>query len=170
VLVFTDGIDNASWLSASQLLAAVRRLGIVVHVVELTAAYRRTSFLDELASAAMMHLDLVLSERETTDDRIALHLSLALDITNRLGDINGAPRFRREAIGSIQEHLYELWSATSSRDLKGAFTRAIDEMRGRYLVTFYPQGVQREGWHELKVTVKARGEVKARPGYYVEKS
>jgi Ca-activated chloride channel family protein len=113
VLLFTDGIDNASWLSTAQLLADVRRLGIVVHVVEL--AVYRNSFLADLSDAA----------------------------------------------GG------RLWSATSSRDLKAAFTRAIDEMRARYLVTFYPQDVAREGWHELKVTVKVRGEVRARPGYYV---
>jgi VWFA-related protein len=59
------------------------------------------------------------------------------------------------------------WSATSSRDLRELFTRAIDEMRARYLVTFYPDGPRRPGWHELKIGVKGRGDVKARPGYYL---
>src|SRR5262249_61549049 len=59
------------------------------------------------------------------------------------------------------------WSATSSRDLRELFTRAIDEVRARYLVTFYPEGQRRPGWHELKIGVKGRVDVKARPGYYL---
>ena len=59
-----------------------------------------------------------------------------------------------------------IWSATSSRDLQRLFTRALDEMRARYLLTFTPTGVAKGGWHTLKVTLKnARGEVTARPGY-----
>jgi VWFA-related protein len=124
VLVFTDGVDNASWLSRSQILAGARRAGVVIHAVELSSREphvqpRRgtpppTPFLEALVDAA------------------------------------GGRR----------------WSATSSRDLRELFARAIDEMRARYLVTFYPEGVSREGWHELKVSVKARGEVTARPGYF----
>jgi VWFA-related protein len=62
------------------------------------------------------------------------------------------------------------WSATSERDLKGLFTQTLTEMRNRYLLTFTPSTPVREGWHDLKVTLKnARGDVLARPGYYVEK-
>ena len=60
------------------------------------------------------------------------------------------------------------WSASSSKDLQNLFTRALDEMRARYLLTFTPQGVAREGWHDLRVTLKnARGDVTARPAYFV---
>jgi hypothetical protein len=41
-------------------------------------------------------------------------------------------------------------------------------MRARYLLTFAPRGVSRDGWHDLKVTLKnARGDVTARPAYFV---
>lgn len=33
MLVFTDGVDNASWLSDEEVLEAVRRAGIVIHAV-----------------------------------------------------------------------------------------------------------------------------------------
>src|SRR6185503_13951161 len=86
VLVFSDGVDTASWLTASALLEAVRRAGVVVHSVELGAPVflsRRTvpvpSFLTAVAEAA----------------------------------------------GG------RAWSATSSRELRGLFTHAIDEMRAR---------------------------------------
>jgi len=58
-------------------------------------------------------------------------------------------------------------SATSPRDLRELFTRAISELRARYLLTFFPEGPQTSGWHELKVTVNRGGDVTTRPGYFV---
>lgn len=61
-----------------------------------------------------------------------------------------------------------VWSAKSPRDLKALFTQALEEMRARYLLTYSPKGVPQDGWHELKVSLKnARGDVTARPGYFV---
>jgi Ca-activated chloride channel homolog len=60
------------------------------------------------------------------------------------------------------------WSAQSSRDLRALFATALDELRSRYLLTYSPQGVAREGWHDVKVRLKGtRGDVTARPGYFV---
>ena len=60
------------------------------------------------------------------------------------------------------------WQAMASADLQPLFMRALAEMRARYLLTYYPRGVVREGWHDLKVTLKhARGDVTVRPGYFV---
>ena len=60
------------------------------------------------------------------------------------------------------------WSASSSRDLRELFARVLEELRSRYLLTYSPTGVAREGWHDVKVTLKgARGDVIARPGYFV---
>jgi VWFA-related protein len=61
-----------------------------------------------------------------------------------------------------------VWSAKSSRDLKALFTQALEEMRARYLLTYSAKGVPQDGWHTLKVSLKnARGDVTARPGYFV---
>jgi len=58
------------------------------------------------------------------------------------------------------------WSATSNRQLRELFTRALDEMRARYLLTYTPRGVDTPGWHSVKVSLKnSRGEITARPGY-----
>ncbi len=60
------------------------------------------------------------------------------------------------------------WSAESSRDLRELFGRVLNELRARYLLTYYPSGVTRAGWHDVKVSVKnARGDVTARPGYFI---
>lgn len=59
------------------------------------------------------------------------------------------------------------WSATSDRQLQELFTRALDEMRARYLLTYTPTNTGRPGWHELKVKVKSGGDVTARRGYFV---
>lgn len=112
LLVFTDGKDTASWLSAEAVLDSARRVGIVIHVVRVAS----DSFLDDLAQAA----------------------------------------------GG------RTWSATSDRQLRELFTRALEEMRARYLITYTPHGVQKPGWHTLKVKLKTgNAEVTARPGYFV---
>jgi Ca-activated chloride channel family protein len=60
------------------------------------------------------------------------------------------------------------WTAQSSRDLRDLFGKVLNELRSRYLLAYTPTGVAREGWHDVKVTLKgARGDVTARPGYFV---
>ena len=121
VLVFSDGHDNTSWLSAAQLLEATRRSRTLLHVVELVGGSTGSFF----------------SPSEV------------------LGDLASAGGGRR-------------WTAQSSRDLRDLFGKVLNELRSRYLLTYTPKGVAREGWHDVKVTLKgARGDVTARPGYFV---
>ena len=115
MLVFSDGRDTASWLRSAQTQAAVRRSGMLVHVVELRTEAGATNFAREVAKA-------------------------------------GGGR---------------AWSATSAGALRELFGQVLDELRARYLITYYPSGVSREGWHEVKVTLKnTHGDVTARPGYF----
>jgi VWFA-related protein len=103
-LVFSDGRDTASWLSKANLTEAIRRSGVVTHIVELA--------LPVLPNTARRGLSMVL--------------------------------------------------------LRELFARVLEELRSRYLLTYFPAGVVREGWHDVKVSLKgARGEVIARPGYFV---
>lgn len=47
-----------------------------------------------------------------------------------------------------------------------ALLQVLQEFRQRYVISYTPQGVSRDGWHTLKVRVKSRGAaVRARPGY-----
>ena len=115
MIVFSDGVDTASWLRSGQAQEAVRRSGILVHVVELRPEAGATNFARELAKA-------------------------------------GGGR---------------AWSATSAGALRELFEKVLEDLRAGYLITYYPSGVSRYGWHNVKITLKdARGEVTARPGYF----
>ncbi|HEX3702863.1 MAG TPA: VWA domain-containing protein [Vicinamibacterales bacterium] len=118
IIVCTDGLDTASWLSGDDAVQAARRADVVVHVIDPSGspAYGLAKHIDTVAQVSGGHT----------------------------------------------------WPATSERDLKELFTATLTEMRDRYLLTFSPQTPAREGWHDLKVTLKnAHGDVLARPGYYV---
>jgi VWFA-related protein len=50
----------------------------------------------------------------------------------------------------------------------GAFAGLLERARSRYLITYYPTGGDRPGWHDVKVTVRSgKGTVTARRGYLV---
>lgn len=115
MIVFSDGFDTASWLMSGQAQGAVRRSGMLVHVVELRPETGATNFAREVAKA-------------------------------------GGGR---------------AWSATSAGALRELFERVLEELRARYLITYYPSGVSRDGWHDVQVSLKGvRGDVTARPGYF----
>ena len=54
----------------------------------------------------------------------------------------------------------------STKDLSSTFVKILDEFRQRYLISYSPSGVAKDGWHRLDVRVKNRRvNVKARTGY-----
>jgi VWFA-related protein len=117
LLVFTDGVDNASWLSEEAVIDSARRAAVVIHVVRVSGREESSSnLLEELTDAA----------------------------------------------GG------RIWSAASEDDLERLFTRALAEMRARYVLTFTPARPVRPGWHDLKVRLRSGGgEITARRGYFV---
>ena len=61
----------------------------------------------------------------------------------------------------------QLFTEPKSDRLAGRFSAILDEFRQRYLLTYTPQGVGRDGWHRIEVRVKGRrAKVQARPGYF----
>ena len=111
LMVFSDGVDTGSWLTASRVLDSARRSDVVVYAV---AAESRPDFLDDITSL--------------TGGRII--------------------EIKRDS------------------NIAAAFRSILDEFRHRYLITYQPRGVPREGWHKLEVRVNRRGAtVRARPGY-----
>jgi len=117
MILFTDGVDNASWLSDESVIDSARRAGTVIQVVGVPSR--------EFSSA---------------------------NLVQRLTQATGG----------------RVWSASSSSDLDYLFTKAVNDMRARYLLTFTPRGAARPGWHQLQVKLRdGRADVIARPGYFV---
>ena len=112
LMVFSDGLDTASWLNPNRVLDMGRRSDVVVYPIASKSA--RPEFLDQLA------------------------------------DLTGG---RLHEVGRDD-------------DLSATFRAILDEFRYRYLVTYTPKNVPKDGWHKLEVKVNRAGaRVKARPGY-----
>jgi VWFA-related protein len=129
IVVFTDGVDNISWLSAAEVVEAARRSDAIVHTVVVGSP--RAAWPGSW------------SRRETVGpaDNPLLH---------DLGVETGG----------------QVWSA-GWPELAGAFRAVLDDLRSRYLLTYYPSNVANTGWHTLEVRVKRSGiKVTARSGYY----
>ena len=93
-LVFSDGVDNASWLSEEAVLESARRAGVVIHAIRVAGQEQPESlFVEQLT--------------ETAGGRV--------------------------------------WSARSDAELQRLFTTALDEMRGRYLLSFSSKRLVRPG-------------------------
>jgi Ca-activated chloride channel homolog len=112
LMVFSDGLDTASFIDPDRVLDIARRSDVVVYPITTTGA--RPDFLEELAS------------------------------------LTGGRLHEVEATG----------------DLSATFRAILDEFRHRYLITYAPKNVPKDGWHKLEVKVNRSGaRVKARPGY-----
>jgi len=112
LMVFSDGLDTASFVGEDRALDIGKRSDIVAYPIATKGA--RPKFLEDLADATGGQLHEV--------DRRA--------------------------------------------DLSPTFKAILDEFRQRYLVTYTPRGVAKDGWHTLEVRVNRPGtRVKARPGY-----
>jgi VWFA-related protein len=62
-------------------------------------------------------------------------------------------------------------TSSSSNELAAAFVGVVEEFRRRYLLSYTPRGVSKDGWHKLRVRVRDRDHaVKARPGYLAGQS
>jgi VWFA-related protein len=113
VIVFSDGVDTSSWLSAEAVLDAAKRSDAVVYAVS-TRSRLKPEFLRDVTSLT----------------------------GGRLFEIE-----RTSALGAI-------------------FVSVLEEFRRRYLISFTPHGVEKNGWHRLEVRLKGRrANIKARPGY-----
>ncbi len=139
VLVFSDGEDTASWMAGTSSLEIARRTDAVVYGVELR------------------------NETQWSPGyRVDFHSGLQ----------TGIPNVRKPLL--MERFLHALASDTGGQVLNAArsdqlrdrFVRIITEFRTRYLITYTPHGVEKNGWHPLQVTLKNRkGRVVARRGY-----
>ncbi len=113
LLIFSDGLDTASWLRADRVLESAKRSDIVAYGVS-ARGLEESKFLEDLT------------------------------------ELTGGATLKIE----------------STKDLSATFLKILDEFRQRYLISYSPTGVPRDGWHRLDVRVKNRRlTIKARAGY-----
>jgi VWFA-related protein len=75
----------------------------------------------------------------------------------------GKADFLRELTSFSGGRLFEM---EKTANLSATFVGILEEFRQRYLVSYTPRGVSRDGWHRLEVRLKGRrATIKARPGY-----
>ncbi len=139
VIVFSDGLDNASWLTAEAVERTARRSGAVVYGVAVAARIR----------ADVMWLP---GNRRP----MAIY-------TGRPEYLPGQTAFL-DAIASTTGG--RVLRADTTENLPKAFDEILREFRTRYVLAYSPHGVESTGWHTIDVRVKGRrAEVKARKGY-----
>jgi Ca-activated chloride channel family protein len=113
VIVFSDGLDTSSWLTADAVLDTAKRADAVAYAVSVKAAVK--------------------------------------------------PEFLRDLTSFTGGRLFEV---EKTANLRAIFLSVLEEFRQRYLVSYTPRGVAKDGWHKLDVRLKnRRATIKARPGY-----
>jgi VWFA-related protein len=113
LIVFSDGVDTASWLTDERITEMAKRSNAVIYAV-CVPSITRPELLGELTSLT----------------------------GGRLREIE------------------------KTQNLPQVFLSILEEFRQRYLLSYTPRGVSKNGWHRLDVRVKGRRvAVKARPGY-----
>ena len=130
LLLFTDGRDTVSWLSAADVLVAARASEASIYAVNTSPVRRVPPLPPTWASVAA-----------SSDDEFLR-------------------RITRDTGG-------QLLHAESASEVQARFTEALTEIGARYLLTYEPRGVAREGWHRVQVRLRRkRGTVTVRPGYF----
>ncbi|MEO8360018.1 MAG: VWA domain-containing protein [Vicinamibacteria bacterium] len=142
IVLFTDGVDNLSWLDGGQVRLLAEKSNAVIHVVSLQPAPRAT----------------VQAPRDDLKWRIyPAENTLALEFENAW-----MLRQIAEATGG------HYWEAESLDRLKAAFAQIAETMGKRYVLRYSPEGTTRPGWHKIELKLKGKkGDVRTRTGYWV---
>jgi VWFA-related protein len=156
VVVFSDGDDRLSWLSAEKVIGIARESDATVYAVDTqeVAAFRDAPRRREASN-------------QVNDDRAGFLASGGR--APNLGEAQAPtedrpPTFLELVAGETGGQVFKAGSA----DISGAFQRVLSDLKSRYVLRFAPQGVPRAGWHELKVRLKTgKGELRVRRGYMI---
>jgi Ca-activated chloride channel family protein len=156
--------------------ALTSRAGLVQAAIDNAEPTGETSLVDA-SFAGMMVAEadagrgLVMVFSDGRDTSSWLRPEAVIDVAKRCdavvyGVASGLAR-RSEFLGELADQTGgRLFAIESTKGLSDVFLEVLGEFRQRYLVSYSPAGVSREGWHELAVRVKGRkAAVRARPGY-----
>ena len=141
ILIFSDGVDTSSWLTAPAVIQAAKRADAVIYAVAIAEERQRLSY----GPSARSGLTEVQSARETVKEAGTF-------LENLTEETGGRVLF-----------------ASASSSLRETFTKTLAEFHERYVLSYTPTGVSAIGWHRLEVKLKGTsGKVTARRGYFAE--
>lgn len=144
-------LDNARPFGATSLLDACFS-GIILGESD-TGRALVIVFSDGLDTTSWLSPDEVLDTAKRSDAVVYAFSVANAPKTTFLRDLTAATGGALSEIGS-------------TKDLSARFLKVLEEFRQRYLISYTPRGVSKNGWHRLEVHVKNKGAtVKARPGY-----
>ena len=110
-------------------------------------------FSDGVDTSSWLRADTVLDTAKRADVVV-----YGVSVVSRL-----KPAFLRDITSFTGGRLFEI---ERTANLAATFLGILDEFRHRYLVSYTPTGVAKDGWHKLDVRLKnRRATIKARPGY-----
>lgn len=163
IIAMTNGIDAISALDAATVRELARRSTATLYIEQVDIA---------LGPTPPDRPPLYLGSRERREiDRCAV-ASLCTE-TRPFWRPYDDEQFDvlKEAAQATGGDLY-LPGVFINRNASAVFEKAFQDYRRSYLLRFTPQGVTREGWHDVTVTIPAYPEVeiKARRGYAVDAS
>jgi len=152
LLVFTDGADTSSWLTANEVLSIAEQTRLTVYGVSVTAGRYMTIV---TATRNIRTVDLDGEMDKIPPARLRERL---------LWDPFGFRSLFLRVI--VNDTGGELLRTTAGTDLRAMFVKVLERFGSRYLLSYTPTGVQRSGWHPLEVRLKDDSlKVTARRGY-----
>lgn len=143
VVLFTDGVDNMSWLDWRQVQLVAERSNALIHVVSLQPP-------------------IVLVGGSEGPLRFGNRMIPAEGTRSLEFESSFALRQIAETTGG------RYWEAESLDRLKTAFSAIAEAMGKRYVLRYSPEDVSRPGWHKIDLKLRGKkGDVHTRSGYWV---
>ena len=139
MLLFSDGRDTASWLTARTVLEAARRTDVIVYPVTV-----------HVTNSLNMPTRFRTNDAYSVVPRAARESDGRTQLLDAFADETGGRMFYAEGEGGLRK----------------TFLDVLGEFRLRYVLSYTPDGVPADGWHTIEVKLRGRsGQVKARRGY-----
>lgn len=158
VVVFSDGDDRLSWLTADQVLGVARESDATIYAVDTNVAATARPDLPR-------HVEVRDDVTGDTNRSAFLRGERSQDVrSGPMRPENAPPSFLQLAAAETGGRVLP----AGAGDLQAAFLSVLGEVSSRYVLRYEPAGGWRPGWHELSVRLRSRkGELRTRRGYYV---
>jgi VWFA-related protein len=157
VVIFSDGVDRVSWLSAETVEAVARESEATVYVVDSAGRGDKAPVSESAGSFNPGPGGVFGSRRPAASGEGRGRLDASVFVPHET-----IPFLRHLA----EETGGQVFEAGSVEGLGESFRGVLARIKSRYLLRYEPTSVEAGGWHKLEVRLKGkRGDVRARRGY-----